>query len=103
MQCVFRAQSSSSEASSAAFDKHSNANYAVLFGSVMYLLVFFSLYVSLFSCTGALKVDAVTRDNRRAEMKSPQKELSGIKREGLALVFFPKAHLRAHLFIYRVP
>lgn len=74
-----------------------------LFGSVMYLLVFFSLYVSLFSCTGALKVDAVTGDNRRAEMKSPQKELSGIKREGLAPVFFPKAHLRAHLFIYRVP
>lgn len=65
----------------------------------MYLLVFFSLCVSLLSCTGALKVDAVTRDNRRAEMKSPQKELSGIKSEGLAPIFLPKAHL-GHIYLF---
>lgn len=44
-------------------------------------------------------MDAVTGDNRRAEMKSPQKELSGIGSEGLAPIFFPKAHLgRIYLF-----
>lgn len=62
LPCAFRAQSSS-EASSGGFDKHSNTNYAVFFDSLMYLLVYFSLCVSLFSCTGALRGAAVTRDN----------------------------------------
>lgn len=92
LQCVFRMQSSS-EASSGGFDKHSSTNYAALFDSLMYLLLFFSLCVSLLSCTEALKVNVVTRESRRAEMKSPQKELSGIKSEGLAPIFLPKAHL----------
>lgn len=80
------------------FDKHST-NYAALFDSLMYIIVCFSLCVSLLSCTGACKVDAVTRDNRRAEMRSPQKELSGIKSEGLVSIFFPKAHL-VHFYLF---